>query len=254
MRQVDESAPSQELGEEDVHALRQFLASLGHLDIRERGGDSLEQLQIGLANFQRFYGLKRRDGVLDYETKEAVGWPRCKVQDVGIAFVAGRMIVLQDCPWGRDPVVLRYAFHKSAPQHLRSPVESAMRKWEVASKSKISFAATDLMNADFTIGWTPVIIPGEHNLCGNFIAHAVFPCEAMAKVVHFDNSELWAADMAVSSYNTQAVALHELGHTLGLMHSDDPDDVMYNRFGVNSTVKLLSNNDKVRLRDLYKIP
>ncbi|MDW3196378.1 MAG: matrixin family metalloprotease [Cytophagales bacterium] len=63
---------------------------------------------------------------------------------------------------------------------------------------------------------------------GSVLAHAYFPVnpnpETIAGDIHFDEDEFWriAADIDMFS-----VALHEVGHSLGLRHSSDNDAVMF---------------------------
>jgi predicted Zn-dependent protease len=45
------------------------------------------------------------------------------------------------------------------------------------------------------------------------------------------------------------IALHELGHLLGLPHSDQENDIMYYKIG---NQKELTDNDIARIRELYK--
>ena len=55
--------------------------------------------------------------------------------------------------------------------------------------------------------------------------------------------------MAVTRFSLAAVALHEVGHVLGLGHSEDPKDVM-SPYYVASQTKL-TENDVSRAAALY---
>jgi hypothetical protein len=56
------------------------------------------------------------------------------------------------------------------------------------------------------------------------------------------------------AYDVQTVVLHELGHWLELLHSDNPGDVMYRTIGVGEVKRSLSNDDRDGIRFLYPSP
>jgi hypothetical protein len=84
---------------------------------------------------------------------------------------------------------------------------------------------------------------------GNVLAHTFYPAppnpEPIAGDMHFDDAESWRIG---SNTDLFSVALHELGHALGLGHSDDPAAVMYPYYRMVST---LAAPDKAAVLTLY---
>jgi len=84
---------------------------------------------------------------------------------------------------------------------------------------------------------------------GRVLAHTFYPAppnpEPLAGDMHFDDDEIWRTGADIDLYS---VALHELGHALGLGHSDSSNDVMYAYYRRATT---LAAGDIAAIRQLY---
>lgn len=72
---------------------------------------------------------------------------------------------------------------------------------------------------------------------GNVLAHAYYG------FAHFDNSEFWSTRLDSGSTNLYAVAVHEIGHVLGLDHSNIKRTMMYPSYDSRNIVMELDSDD-----------
>jgi hypothetical protein len=84
---------------------------------------------------------------------------------------------------------------------------------------------------------------------GGVLAHTFYPAppnpEPIAGDMHLDDAERWQIGADTDVYT---VVLHEAGHALGLVHTDNPNDVMYPYYRLG---KQLSNGDIGIVQSLY---
>ncbi|XP_078077862.1 macrophage metalloelastase-like isoform X2 [Mustelus asterias] len=88
---------------------------------------------------------------------------------------------------------------------------------------------------------------------GRALAHAYPPGPGIGSDVHFNEGEDWTTGR--HGFNLFIVALHEFGHSLGLGHSEDKNDVMFHRYKyVETDGFTLPSGDVKAIQSLYGPP
>lgn len=136
-------------------------------------------------------------------------------------------------------------------------IQNAFQTW--SSCSRFSFTQlTSPENADITIKWAAGDHGDGHPFDGvggssNVLAHASYPAPdggSYSCQLHFDDAEDWSVDG--SGIDLETIALHEIGHILGIAHSDVFGSIMYpTYYGIKRT---LTDDDCQAIWDLYGYP
>ncbi len=184
--------------------------------------------QQALRGFQEFNKLPIT-GVLDKATINLMLKPRCSMPDFVVSAGEVDDYVYSGRKWAK--MALTYMYDNFTPDLTQTVVRRALRgafdQWD--SKSCLSFSEAKT-GADITLSWES----GDHGDGYPFdgtlgvLAHAFYPEDGR---IHFDEDELWTDDNPPSGIDLASVALHEIGHSLGLAHSNDTQAVMYAYYG-----------------------
>jgi Matrixin len=144
---------------------------------------------------------------------------------------------------GLGSATLSYVFARMTaqldPASAQSEIRRAMAEWTKVVKITWQQSTNSTGTHTVNILWAT----GDHgdgfpfDGPGGVLAHTFYPAppnpEPIAGDMHFDDAESWRIGSNVDLFS---VALHELGHALGLGHSDNPNDVMYPYYRVVSTL------------------
>ncbi|KAF5196212.1 Metalloendoproteinase [Thalictrum thalictroides] len=114
-----------------------------------------------------------------------------------------------------------------------------------------SILEEDFNTADITIG-SHSMDHGDGNPFdgqGGTLAHAFAPTNGR---FHYDADENWATEPITGYYDLYTIALHEIGHLLGLHHSSVEGAIMYPSIA-SGVRKELHGDDVQGIRALYNL-
>uniref|UniRef100_A0A1I7ZI23 ZnMc domain-containing protein n=1 Tax=Steinernema glaseri TaxID=37863 RepID=A0A1I7ZI23_9BILA len=235
-----------------------YLTQFGYLDSETNVG----RLPDALRRFQEFAHLPVT-GRVDRRTARKMRQKRCGNEDV---VLRAKRYALEGSYWGVKNLTYRITKRSSSlPDFVvRRVLKKAFRVWEANSPLRFQERTRGQVHIEF------VFARGRHgdgepfDGKGHVLAHAFFP--RFGGDVHLDDDEYWTPsksaepakmgplhnfnrDQGVDLY---AVVTHEIGHSLGLKHSQNENAIMAPFYQTYSGDSLRLHSDDIKaLNALY---
>ncbi|KAK7455714.1 hypothetical protein BaRGS_00039454 [Batillaria attramentaria] len=204
--------------------------------------------------FQSYVGLPQT-GQLDRKTLEMMTKHRCGVEDIPDdeqnSEQPSSFSVMHD-KWEKSRLTWKLSrpTNKIDRTKQKSVIRAALDEW--AQVAPLSFQESQFGDVDIDMLFGARDHGDKYPFDGpsKVLAHAYGPIysTSIKGDVHFDNDETWTTDNAGHGADLLIVATHELGHSLGLKHSRDPNALMYPYYG---TTNALGDDDIRAIQYLY---
>ncbi|TKY69784.1 Metalloendoproteinase 2-MMP [Spatholobus suberectus] len=233
-----------------------------------------DALEAAVKAYQKNFNLNVT-GELDDDTLKQIVRPRCGVADIinGTTAMNSGKSNMTDSPkfhtvahysyfpgqprWPEGTQELTYAFNpdNNLDDVYKSVFAKAFARWSEVTTISFSEAAS-YEDADLTIGF----YSGDHGDGEPFdgvlgtLAHSFSPTNGR---FHLDQAEDWVASGDVTkaalsnAVDLESVAVHEIGHLLGLGHTSVEEAIMYPTISAKTRKVELADDDIQGIQKLY---
>ncbi|XP_066253558.1 matrix metalloproteinase-2-like [Euwallacea similis] len=243
--------------------LQNYLTSFGYMRQSADGVFAMrteESIRGAIKEMQAFAGIPVT-GKLDEKTAKLMRTPRCGLPDKEIGLTSGRRkrYAIHGMKWPHTDLTWSLRTKTLAPDldpyAVRFVISKALAVW--SKHSKLTFREVDSDRADILIYFYRKDHGDNFPFDGKgvILAHAFFPTGVRSPVdVHFDADENWTtsgdSEQGTNLFN---VAAHEVGHSLGLSHSNVEGALMYPWYSEmkDGFEYELPEDDKLAIQYLY---
>lgn len=130
--------------------------------------------------------------------------------------------------------------------NFQDDIRAGFRAWEEIANLRFEMVS-DSEFSDIRFGWAD--IDGPSGVLGD----ATIPSagELDRVIVRFDQAEDWATggNAQLPQLDFRLTATHEIGHAIGILHSDDPNSLMFDLY--NQEIQTLQDDDVEAVVSVY---
>ncbi|XP_009083000.1 PREDICTED: stromelysin-1-like [Acanthisitta chloris] len=239
---------------EDMQFAKKYLENF--YDFKEEKGSLLKAKNLNrmadkIREMQSFFGLEVT-GELNHKTLDMMKQPRCGIPDI-----RSYSTFPHSPRWKKEDVTYRILNY--TPDMLQADVDEAIAKafqlW--SSVTPLRFTRLYSGQADIMISFAAGFHGDFYSFDGpgGTLAHAYPPNSGIGGDAHFDEDENWTKFTTYGGFNLFLVAAHELGHSLGLGHSNVFGALMYPIYMAKDTRDFQLHQDDIGgIQALYGSP
>jgi hypothetical protein len=251
-----------------IRDLKKYLKQFGYLSYNHSNDDNFDDvLESAVKTYQLNYHLNA-SGTLDDKTVSTMTRPRCGVADIingtnwmqlgkkwhqeshgSFHTVSHYAFFPRNPKWPPSKYHLTYGFVEGTSTTAINAVVQAFQAWASRTHFTFSLVQRSDLRPDITVGFFRRDHGDGHPFdgAGGILAHAFAPTDGR---LHYDGDERWTMGAVKGAFDLQTVAMHEIGHNLGLQHSLFREAIMFPYISPGTT-KSLQPDDIEGIRVLY---
>ncbi|WVZ11270.1 hypothetical protein V8G54_015800 [Vigna mungo] len=259
-RKHDISSPEQNQTLKEIKGLsriKEYFYNFGYLQSSETFNDILDQQTVSaIHTYQQSFNLQVT-GDLNNETLQLISLPRCAVPDMNFTYN-----FTENVSWPKagnqwfDKINLTYGFLPTSniPANATKVFGQAFTRWANAT-GRLILTQTNYTDADIKVGFYVLDDVFDADVFGVSFIREESPSNVKTAEIRLNGNMSWALPSENNSLSwendvldLESVAMHEIGHLLGLDHSFSNESVMYPYILPSQQRKIqLSNIDKNKI-------